>query len=150
SQEDLCFRNLGGTATQHEPVGPGIGTLTTTVKLTNVSRSAGMIIQNFDFHVTAAGRPIYSGQTAFGFFSKAALQQQVGIRDATPFEPPAEQRGRALSFLMPDDAPYPEPMLRMIDDIDLFIPDGGSCGLGFIRGTKRVNPEEWFFKAHFF
>jgi 3-hydroxymyristoyl/3-hydroxydecanoyl-(acyl carrier protein) dehydratase len=38
----------------------------------------------------------------------------------------------------------------MVDCIDLFIPDGGPEGLGFITGTKKVDPEEWFFKAHFF
>ena len=38
----------------------------------------------------------------------------------------------------------------MIDRIDAYIPDGGPEGLGFIRGTKRVDPREWFFKAHFY
>ncbi|HYR02230.1 MAG TPA: hypothetical protein VES58_02720, partial [Syntrophobacteria bacterium] len=41
-------------------------------------------------------------------------------------------------------------MLRMIDEIELFVPDGGPTGLGYIRGIKSVNPEEWFFKAHFY
>jgi len=40
--------------------------------------------------------------------------------------------------------------LRMIDRIDLFVPDGGPSGLGFIRGIKDVDPDEWFFKAHFY
>ena len=44
SAEDLSFRNLGGKATQFEPVGPDSGTLTTQVKITQVSHSAGMII----------------------------------------------------------------------------------------------------------
>jgi 3-hydroxymyristoyl/3-hydroxydecanoyl-(acyl carrier protein) dehydratase len=38
----------------------------------------------------------------------------------------------------------------MIDLIDLYIPDGGSAGLGYISGIKNVNPDEWFFKAHFY
>ena len=37
----------------------------------------------------------------------------------------------------------------MVDDV-LFIPGGGPQKLGFIRGTKKVLPEEWFFKAHFY
>ncbi len=40
--------------------------------------------------------------------------------------------------------------MRMVDQISLFIPDGGPHGLGFIRGTTRVDPEAWFFKAHFY
>ena len=38
----------------------------------------------------------------------------------------------------------------MIDSIELYIPDGGPHGLGYIRGIKAVDPDEWFFKAHFF
>jgi 3-hydroxymyristoyl/3-hydroxydecanoyl-(acyl carrier protein) dehydratase len=38
----------------------------------------------------------------------------------------------------------------MIDRIEAYIPDGGPMGLGFIRGTKTVDPREWFFDAHFY
>jgi 3-hydroxymyristoyl/3-hydroxydecanoyl-(acyl carrier protein) dehydratase len=38
----------------------------------------------------------------------------------------------------------------MIDRIERFAADGGPHGLGFIEGRKTVDPEEWFFKAHFF
>jgi len=32
----------------------------------------------------------------------------------------------------------------------LFDPLGGPDGLGFIRGTAEVDPDAWFFKAHFY
>jgi 3-hydroxymyristoyl/3-hydroxydecanoyl-(acyl carrier protein) dehydratase len=38
----------------------------------------------------------------------------------------------------------------MIDRIDCFIGDGGPNSLGFIRGSKNVDPDEWFFQAHFY
>jgi 3-hydroxymyristoyl/3-hydroxydecanoyl-(acyl carrier protein) dehydratase len=38
----------------------------------------------------------------------------------------------------------------MIDDIVRFVPEGGPHGLGFIEGLKRVDPQEWFFAAHFY
>ena len=38
----------------------------------------------------------------------------------------------------------------MIDRIDLYQPSGGPRGLGYIRGSKRVDPREWFFCAHFY
>jgi 3-hydroxymyristoyl/3-hydroxydecanoyl-(acyl carrier protein) dehydratase len=41
-------------------------------------------------------------------------------------------------------------MMRMLDRVDLFLPDGGPRGLGFLSGSKRVVPDEWFFKAHFY
>ena len=40
--------------------------------------------------------------------------------------------------------------MRMIDRIEHFDAEGGPHGLGYIRGTARVNPEAWFFKAHFY
>jgi 3-hydroxymyristoyl/3-hydroxydecanoyl-(acyl carrier protein) dehydratase len=146
----LSFRNLGGTATQHEAIGPAGRTLKTHVNITKVSSSGGMIIQNFDYRVSLEGRTVYEGDTYFGFFSKESLNQQVGIRDAKLFEPSAKEVERGRSFSVPNQAPYPDNRLRMVDEIDLLIPDGGPLGLGYVRGSKRVNPADWFFKAHFF
>lgn len=147
---DLSFRNLDGKAMQHRPVTPASGTLTTRVKITRISSSGGMIIQGYDFVVSDSAGPIYSGDTVFGFFSKESLAQQVGVRDAKLYAPTPAELSRARSFPYPATAPFPAEMLRMVDAIDLFIPDGGPAGLGFIRGSKQVNPDEWFFKAHFF
>jgi 3-hydroxymyristoyl/3-hydroxydecanoyl-(acyl carrier protein) dehydratase len=44
----------------------------------------------------------------------------------------------------------PARALRMIDRIDIFLPEGGPRGLGYVRGSKTVDPDEWFFKAHFY
>jgi 3-hydroxymyristoyl/3-hydroxydecanoyl-(acyl carrier protein) dehydratase len=57
-------------------------------------------------------------------------------------------RSRALPY--PQNAPFPEKQLRMIDRIEMLVVDGGPCGLGYICGSKDVDPDEWFFKAHFF
>ena len=38
----------------------------------------------------------------------------------------------------------------LFDGIDHFAPDGGPAGLGYVRGIKTIDPQEWFFKAHFF
>jgi 3-hydroxymyristoyl/3-hydroxydecanoyl-(acyl carrier protein) dehydratase len=73
----------------------------------------------------------------------------VGIRDAEPYLPAAAEEARGERFAYPDASPFPEATLRMIDRIDLFVPDGGPHGLGFVRGVKDVDPTEWFFKAHF-
>jgi 3-hydroxymyristoyl/3-hydroxydecanoyl-(acyl carrier protein) dehydratase len=150
SPVDLSFRNLGGSAELLSPVRPDAGTLTTRVKITRVASSAGMIIQNYDFEIRNASQPVYRGDTVFGFFSKAALAQQVGIRDAQPHEPDPAERSRGRSFAYPPDAPLPDEQLRMIDHVELFIPDGGPHGLGLIHGSKAVDPAAWFFKAHFF
>ena len=149
SDVDVSFRNLGGTATQHARVLPDIGTLTVRAKLTRASSSAGMIIQFFDYEVLAGRRQIYKGDTYFGFFPKVALLKQEGLKDPARFQPPAEQlaRGRALDF--PRSAPHAAGRLRLLDRITSWIADGGQKGLGYIRATRRVSPDEWFFKAHF-
>ncbi len=150
SDSDLSFRNLGGTATQYEEVFPTSGTLATTVKMTAVSQSAGMIIQHYTFDLRCNGRPVYVGKTYFGFFSKAALENQVGIRDAAVYQPTDDERQRGESFPLPTEAPFPDDQFRMVKQVDLYVADGGPHGLGFIRGSVNVDPEMWFFKAHFY
>lgn len=150
SPVDLSFRNLGGSAVQHRPVTPESGILTTTATLKKVATSGGMIIQEFDFRVADSVGVLYDGETMFGFFSKEALANQVGIRDATPYVPTREEADRGVSLTYPDQPPFPEKKLRMIDRIELFVADGGPARLGYIRGIKEVDPDEWFFAAHFY
>ena len=97
----MRFRNLGGTATQLRAVTPQSGTLTTRVKITNVSHSGGMIIQHFDMSVRDAVGEVYKGTTYFGFFSKEALANQVGIRDAALYQPTADEAAAGAKFCVP-------------------------------------------------
>ncbi|MBF0467517.1 MAG: SDR family NAD(P)-dependent oxidoreductase [Desulfamplus sp.] len=68
------------------------------------------------------------------------------FQDHQPLTPddPEEDTEITLTGGMPSKA------IRMVDNIDLFLPEGGKYGKGFIKGSKNVNPEEWFFKAHFY
>ena len=40
--------------------------------------------------------------------------------------------------------------LLMLDRVTGFWPRGGESGLGRLRGEKDIEPDEWYFKAHFF
>lgn len=171
SDVDLSFRNLGGRAVLHVEVFAEPATLTTRVRMTSVSRAGGMIIQKFDFEMHRGGELIYNGDTSFGFFSAAALAQQVGIRDAAArrFIPTVEQLAAGRTpFDLPDDPPFapedaisaggvhdaglalPGRAFRMIDRIDALLPDGGPHGLGYLAGSTAVDPAAWFFEAHFY
>jgi 3-hydroxymyristoyl/3-hydroxydecanoyl-(acyl carrier protein) dehydratase len=150
SAVDLSFRNLGGEATQYRMVTPDTGTLVTTVQITNVSRSGGMIIQHFAFQVCGDAGLVYRGTTYFGFFTKPALANQIGIREARMYRPLPGELSGTHHHPYPDHAPYPAAMMRMIDAIDRFDPAGGPHGLGFITGSARVDPGAWFFQAHFY
>ncbi|CAN2045330.1 3-hydroxyacyl-(acyl-carrier protein) dehydratase / trans-2-decenoyl-(acyl-carrier protein) isomerase [Candidatus Magnetomoraceae bacterium gMMP-1] len=171
SDKDLHFRNLGGSSTLHDEVLPNSGTLTMRARMTDISKAGGMIIERFDMEIKNNERLIYEGQSYFGFFSKESLAEQLGIQDAEKraYIPSSKElaRNKSLVFqakapLNPDDcknfpaialdspSAMPSNALRMIDKIEIYIPDGGPHNLGFIKGIKKVNPDEWFFKAHFF
>ena len=107
-----------------------------------------MIIQHYDYDVTCKGRPVYKGNTYFGFFAKEALANQVGLKDTPLMSPgPVEQAG--WSGPVPGEAPFPDPMLKMVDRVDWLTTTGGPNNLGTVEGRSRVNPAAWFFKAHF-
>ncbi len=150
SDVDLSFRNLGGTATQRFSVTADAGTLTTKIKLTDVATSAGMIIQNYDMAVFSSKGEVFAGDTYFGFFSKSALANQIGLQDVTPYTPTAEESAATSAFDYPHCPPYPSRMMRMLDQIACYAPTGGPHGLGYISGIAHVDPKAWFFKAHFF
>jgi 3-hydroxymyristoyl/3-hydroxydecanoyl-(acyl carrier protein) dehydratase len=166
SKNDLKFRNLGGHAIMAQSIPKKAQTLTIRVRMTKVSDAAEMIIEHFDFQVLQGADIAYSGETYFGFFSRQALSQQVGLRDAEKFvyRPTQNDLKNSRSFIFEDEPPLfpddpqghpaanlsmPATALRMIDGIAVFAPNGGPKNLGFIRGDKIVNPDEWFFQAHF-
>lgn len=162
-KEDLRFRNLGGTATQLKEVFSSDSRLTMRSRLTRASKAGGMIIENFDMEVLENGEMVYSGSTSFGFFTKAALAAQAGITGEAVWMPDeADIIGKNLEDLpvfdplTPDSSKtashtgmdLPAKAMRMFDR-GIYIPECGPSGLGIILGEKDVDPEEWFFKAHF-
>jgi 3-hydroxymyristoyl/3-hydroxydecanoyl-(acyl carrier protein) dehydratase len=147
---DLKFRNLGGTATQHREVTPKSGTLRTSIAMTKVAQAGGMIIQNYSMKVRDDKGLVYEGVTEFGFFTAEALGSQLGIRGAKLYAPSAEHLTTAIRPSLEDLRPYlPDPMLLMLDEVELY-PEAGAKRLGFVKGRRKVNPSEWFFKAHFY
>jgi acyl transferase domain-containing protein/3-hydroxymyristoyl/3-hydroxydecanoyl-(acyl carrier protein) dehydratase len=167
SENDLKFRNLGGQAVVHGNLRPASRTLTMRTRMTKVSEAADMIIEHFEFQVLDQDRPIYDGTTYFGFFTAGALAQQVGLREPVYVPDPKElqdagrqtfgdtppripeEAGQDTDFT-PRGLQMPAKSLCMIDGIEAYCPHGGPHGLGFVRGYKMVDPNEWFFKAHFY
>jgi 3-hydroxymyristoyl/3-hydroxydecanoyl-(acyl carrier protein) dehydratase len=167
STQDLRFRNLGGAAVLRNDILPELTKLKTRVRLTQASEAGNMIIEHFDFTVSQEGRVVYEGKTHFGFFTADALAQQVGLRGAIfhqgaqdPSETKAivNQPVRVTRPHTPEDqsldpgppAAMPAAALAMIDRIETYLPNGGPHGLGYIRGLKKVDPQAWFFEAHFY
>jgi len=167
NEKQLKFRNLGGKAVLYKEVTRGFGTLTMRTRMTKVSEAAGMIIEDFDLEILHDGDMIYKGVTNFGFFTNETMEQQVGIRhpETIIYAPSDDELARAkrLDFtpeapLNPTDtdadpfkpASLPSKALLMVDGVECYIKDGGPSGLGYVKGYKNVDPDEWFFKAHFY
>jgi acyl transferase domain-containing protein/3-hydroxymyristoyl/3-hydroxydecanoyl-(acyl carrier protein) dehydratase/NAD(P)-dependent dehydrogenase (short-subunit alcohol dehydrogenase family)/acyl carrier protein len=161
SSDRLHFRNLGGIATIFKPISNESGTLTIRSRITNVSKAGGMIIQDYEMDVSQNGQPVYQGTTNFGFFTQTSLSNQVGVRDSK-FKGPISKTGDPHHIFF-DDAPItpgdkqtgknsgmPSKALRMIDHIEFLDPEAGLYKQGYIKGTKKVDPTEWFFDAHFY
>jgi acyl transferase domain-containing protein/3-hydroxymyristoyl/3-hydroxydecanoyl-(acyl carrier protein) dehydratase len=155
--EDLSFRNLDGTGTLLVDLIPTSGTMVTKVEIKSVSKNGGTIIEGFAVECFVGDTKIYQLSTVFGFFPKAALENQVGLptTDAqralltAPSTFTLDLEARPARYTE-NTARLAEPMLLMIDRVTAFDPTGGEKGLGFLRAEKDVDPSEWFFKAHFF
>jgi acyl transferase domain-containing protein/3-hydroxymyristoyl/3-hydroxydecanoyl-(acyl carrier protein) dehydratase len=163
--DGLYFRNLDGRATLHREPRRHIGTLTTRLRLAEVSRAGGMILQAFDLEVHDAEGLLYEAWTRFGFFPPDSMAAQVGIRDAAKrrWLPDGPLSGLPLRVTGPADPDaaaavgppshealtLPAPALMMLDRVDGWLPTGGPAGLGWLRGSLDVDPTAWFFRAHF-
>ncbi len=156
SAEELYFRNLDGTATQHREVFPEDGLLRTHVRNTSLSRLGTMTIVGFEVACYVGDDLVFDMTTTFGFFPAAALASQAGLpvtgalreRLAEPSDFRRELRPRPPRYFNAQPA-LPGPMLLLLDRVSGYWPDGGAQGLGRVRAEIDVNPQDWFFKCHF-
>lgn len=163
AKEDLFFRNLDGKATVFAEVLPTSGTIRVTAKLTRCSTVGDTSIVFFAVEAFIGEQRLAVVTTSFGFFTKAALSQQVGVgatdaeramlTDAAPTDPTTSA---TIARLLKGDSGQrpglrlPNNMLRLFDRITGWWPKGGKAGLGRIRSEQDVDPAAWYFKAHFY
>ena len=150
SDTDLKYRNLGGHGEQFMQVEPDIGTLLVDVEAVKVAAGGGTIIQHFEFAVRSRKGLVYKGDTYFGFFTAKALAEQVGIRGGKIRTETTAHPNVPEPFPYPSGSLLPSGKLAMLDTVTMLNDTGGPAGLGFAEGIKIIDPEEWFFKAHFY
>ena len=134
-------------------------------RMTDVSQAGGMIIQDFDIEVLKNDELLYKGSTNFGFFTSQSLSNQIGLKNNKfhIYEIDTALLDNSKEIIFQDNAPLtpedlnldenqgmPSTALLMIDKIEQFSLKGGLYNKGYIKATKQVNPDEWFFKAHFY
>ncbi|MGI5227930.1 beta-ketoacyl synthase N-terminal-like domain-containing protein [Actinoallomurus sp. CA-142502] len=146
--EDLYFRNLDGDARLLADPALAGRTVWTRARLCASTALEGVIIQKFDFVLGCADVPIYRGSTAFGYFRRDALANQIGLDGGR--RKPAWSTGTAAPF---DPAgsrlPMPDGQLDLLDEVTVAL-DGGTRRRGCAWGRTKVDPSSWFFDAHFF
>ncbi|QEP41674.1 hypothetical protein D5085_00060 [Ectothiorhodospiraceae bacterium BW-2] len=159
ANEELLFRNLDGLeAVQHFELKQGRYTLRTEVILTSHSRTGRLVINQFEVKTYANGELVYSYQTTFGFFPPEAMLAQKGLiisandRHLMALEPnlDIDLTTHPADYFNSIGPSLPASRLLMLDRLVHYSAAAGEQGRGYLRGEKRVNSDDWFFKAHFF
>ncbi|MGW1715360.1 beta-ketoacyl synthase N-terminal-like domain-containing protein [Streptomyces sp. NPDC002156] len=162
-ETEYSIRNLDGRATYVKDIDLRGKTIRHHSTLLMTSAVSGAVLQNFRYELSADGEVFYTGESLFGYFSEAALTNQVGLDNGTYVAPWIEQEepdaSRVRRIELPDDAPaftdptggrlhLPGGHFHLVDHVDL-VTDGGRHGAGYLHGYRQVRPDEWYFDCHF-
>ncbi|MEU2880464.1 hypothetical protein ABZ651_30460, partial [Streptomyces sp. NPDC007070] len=162
-QQQFSIRNLDGRATLVKDIDLRGKTIRHHSKLLMTSAVSGAVLQNFSYELSADGEVFYTGESLFGYFSEAALANQVGLDNGSYVAPWIEQEQiaaeRVRRIELPADAPaftdpagghlhLPGGHFHLVDHVDL-VADGGRHGAGYLHGLRKVRDDEWYFDCHF-
>ncbi|WP_439947025.1 beta-ketoacyl synthase N-terminal-like domain-containing protein [Streptomyces sp. BBFR109] len=162
-QQQFSIRNLDGRATLVKDIDLRGKTIRHHSKLLMTSAVSGAVLQNFSYELSADGEVFYTGESLFGYFSEAALANQVGLDNGSYVAPWIEQEQiaaeRVRRIELPADAPaftdpagghlhLPGDHFHLVDHVDL-VTDGGRHGAGYLHGLRKVRDDEWYFDCHF-
>ncbi|AXG81637.1 beta-ketoacyl synthase N-terminal-like domain-containing protein [Streptomyces paludis] len=163
TDEQYAIRNLDGRATLVKDIDLRGKTVRHHSTLLMTSAVQGAVLQNFRYELSADGEVFYTGESLFGYFSAAALANQVGL-DSGQYVVPwieAEQPdpARVRRIELPADAPaftdpagghlrLPGDKFALVDHVDLMT-GGGRHGHGYLHGYRAIRPDEWYFDCHF-
>ncbi len=162
-EEQYAIRNLDGRATLVKDPDLRGKTIRHQSKLLMTSAISGAVLQNFSYELSADGEVFYTGESLFGYFSDAALANQVGMDKGTYLPPWIESENvpasRVRRIELPADAPaftdptggqlhLPGGRFHLVDYVDI-VEDGGRHGAGYLHGYRAVRPDEWYYECHF-
>jgi 3-hydroxymyristoyl/3-hydroxydecanoyl-(acyl carrier protein) dehydratase len=165
---DFYFRNLDGEATLLNDTDLRGRTLTNRVQLLSTTAFEGTIIQSFAFALTHDQEPFYQGTASFGYFTAAALANQVGLdggAETRPWDEQDEATGlpctaidlrlsssRQQWYGAAPSTPYyrlADGQLDFLDEIRV-VPGGGAYRQGYIYARQKLSPTAWYFSCHFY
>ncbi|MFC8384065.1 beta-ketoacyl synthase [Nocardia sp. NPDC057272] len=156
--EDFSLRNLDGSATVLREVDLRDKTIQQTSRLIDTTVLVGVVLQTFSYELAVDGEPFYAGESLFGFFNAPALANQNGL-DNGEFVPTwldSQQRRPAVRVIdvaarraAGTGMPCAVGHLAMLDSIET-VDGAGTFGLGYLRATRPVAADDWFFGYHFY
>ncbi len=151
------LRNLGGSATLLREVDLRDKTLQQHSTLLSTTPMPGSVLQDFSYRFSVDGEPVYEGESMFGYFNEAALARQSGL-DAGRLVPTwlDEQESRPAVRTIDVAARRADPSaplcsrnhLALLDDVHV-VDGGGRYGQGYLRASRPIDPQDWFFARHF-
>ncbi|MCY0877601.1 MAG: beta-ketoacyl synthase N-terminal-like domain-containing protein [Firmicutes bacterium] len=148
SSDELFIRNLDGEWQWQGPCPSGHGTIMAEATLSAMDRVGSLVIERYSVQLFWDAERVARVTTTFGHFTREALQSQSGISKAIPLEEPDSDAEWPLT--LPVEQAPGVPTLSVLDEITGYWPNGGSYGLGAVRGIKRLQPGDWAFRAHFY
>jgi 3-hydroxymyristoyl/3-hydroxydecanoyl-(acyl carrier protein) dehydratase len=161
--EELAIRNLDGHAEIVADVDLRGKTIRHSSTMLSSQAVPGVVLQKFRYELSADGEVFYVGESLFGYFSAQALSNQVGLDNGKLVAPwvdsadgPDPAKVLALPVAADDEWFVDRPgrlrladkHLRLVDSVDL-VADGGAHDLGYVRGRRRIDPNDWYFSCHF-
>lgn len=161
--QELSIRNLDGKATYLSDMDLRGKTLRHKETLLSTSALNGSILQSFRFELTADEKPVYEGESLFGYFPEQALQNQLGLDNGSDRDFWFESRSIELMefelesetdnplFTVDPERPHyrlPSGPLNLLHRANLSR-DGGEYGKGYVHGYREIRDSDWYFKCHF-
>lgn len=160
--EQFSLRNLDGRATVVKDVDLRGKLVQIESRLLSTKALPGAVLQTFAFELSADGEVFYAGDSLFGFFNERALANQAGLdnganssswldrQDSAPVGIQRIDLGADPSAFEGDGAHLrpAEGQLSLVDRADV-VPDGGQFQAGYVRGYRRIQPDDWYFGCHF-
>ncbi len=150
--ENNLFRNLDGWMTLAPFPDLRGKTITSKSQLIKTIASGGLYIQQFKFQLLADDHPFANGESSFGYFTQAMMEQQHGL-DGDNKKPMLISSGEEVlhSFepKIHNRAGLKESPLDLWDQLWIST-SGGDSGLGAFAGMRTVQQNDWFFSNHFY
>ena len=149
-QEDLYYRNLDGTSQLYQPIRAGNQTLTSHAELIFFTTNQGIILETYRFRLhDALGNLIFAGETTFGYFTRQAMENQVGLGEELSdiAQRWLAEGTKAGQIELPLWQTEPSAHLALLDQL-MFDPHAGLHG--YLLGQKRIKSDDWFFACHFY